>query len=364
MRRLLITLIALASLGALVPAAARASLAGCGGNGPFEVCFNDPTGNEFEQARIVRRERELIRATGKGDRIRIAMFSWTIGGIANEVIAARRRKVDVRIVIDGSSYGTRAVKRMRRAGVPVTPCASSCTSHVRGSINHLKLFLIRRGASRDVLVTSSNLTGKQRSKLYNDMIRVRDDARLFSYLSAYWRRLRARSWSYGGRYWGNAQRTFTGRSGARAYLFQRTNADPVLRALRGIRSCRGRRGFVFVSMALFSTSRAAVQRELRKLRGRRKRCRVRVLIGPHVSRPFVSAGLARGAVRQAAIHHKFMLFHARTAAGWRRVLYTGSHNYTTRALRANDEILLRIRNRTIFNAYVVHFIALFQRAQR
>ena len=354
-RRALLIVVALVVCAAF-PAAAQASLAGCGASGPFEVCFNDPTGPLADQSRIVARERELIQATRKGDSIRIAMFSWTIKTIARDLRAAHKREVDVAIVVDAGSYKRKAVRIMRDAGVPVTRCRRGCMSRGK-AINHLKLFLIRRGASSDILVSSSNLTGKQRSELYNDLVRIHNDSRLFPYLSAYWNRLRARSW-------GNFDRTRTGSTGTRAYLFPRAKGDPVVQALRSIRSCRGRRGGgVLLSMAIFTKSRKGVQPQLRRLAQRKRRCPVRVVIGRKVDAGFVGAGLPRGAVRRAAVHHKFLVLAGRTKSGYRHAVYTGSHNYSRRALRANDEILLRLTNPGVVAAYAGHFGRLFRLAR-
>ena len=88
-----------------------------------------------------------------------------------------------------------------------------------------------------------------------------------------------------------------------------------------------------------------------------------MVIGQKVDVGYVGAGLPRRAVRRAAVHHQFLVGAGRTNSGWRQAVYTGFHNYTRRALRANDEILLRLTNQGVVAAYAGHFARLFQLAR-
>lgn len=327
------------------------SLAGCTVGEPFEVCFNDPTGDDAADGVLVDRLRQTIAAAQRGDRIRVAMYSWTLNGIATELARAKKRRADVRVVVDSASANGAPVRRMRRAKIPVRVCRGSCTSGQ--GINHVKLFLFNVGGVRDVVVTSSNMTGKQRTKLFNDLIRVRNDARLYAFYYAYWRRLNARSW----RGWDNPQRVGPGDLGTQGYVFQRTDGDTAKQILDGVTACRRHDRKIWVAMALFTRARAAVQQKLRELRS--MNCTVKVIIGNKVSRAFVRQGLKPSNVRRRPIHHKLLLIDAFHEGAWRQVVYTGSHNLTGPALTSNDEVWLRVENPFVFESYRRHYDALF-----
>lgn len=336
---------------ALLAAAPNASAAGCAVAEPFEVCFNDPNGDEAAKGVLVDRLRQTIAAAGRGDRIRVAMYSWTLTGIAAELARAKRRRADVRVVVDGASANGRPVRRMRKAKIPVTVCRGSCTGG--GGINHLKLFLFNVGGARDVVVSSSNMTNKQRTQLFNDLIRVRNDARLYAYYYAYWRRLRSQDW----RGWGPAQRVGPGDLGTQAYLFQRAPSDdPVVQILNGVTECRRDDRKIWVAMALFT--RPEVQRTLQRLRNDLN-CNVRVIIGRKVNRKFVGTGLKKSNIRRRPVHHKLLLIDARYEGQWRQTVFTGSHNFTRPALSTHDETWLRVDNPFVFETYRQHYLAVF-----
>ena len=278
------------------------------------------------------------------------MYSWTLNGIAGDLARAKKEGVDVRVVVDQASAKGTPVKRMRNAKVPVRVCRGSCTSG--SGINHVKLFLFDVAGVRDVVVTSSNMTSKQRTKLFNDLIRVRNDARLYAFYSAYWRRLNARSW----RGWGNAQRQADGDFGTRGYAFPRTDGDTVVSILNGVTACRKDDRKIWVAAALFT--RSAVQRKLQQLRGDLN-CTVRVMIGPKVSRRFAGAGLKPSNIRRRPIHHKLLLIDAQYEGAWRQLVFTGSHNLTNTALSTHDEIWLRVENPFVFETYRAHYDALW-----
>ena len=60
----------------------------------------------------------------------------------------------------------------------------------------------------------------------------------------------------------------------------------------------------------------------------------------------------RGLTGQS-IHSKYLLISSRYAGSTapRRLLWTGSHNYTGNALRNNDELLLRVEDDALFAAF-------------
>src|SRR5690606_10625230 len=130
------------------PRPAAASWAGCQTQGNFETCHTDPPGSGGEDTTIVDRLGQLVRSTNAGDTIRIAMFTWSRKRLATDVIEAKKRGVDVRVVFDQKGGGAEPAEMMKAEGVPVTVCVNSCLGD---KINHNKFFLFDIGGQRSVV---------------------------------------------------------------------------------------------------------------------------------------------------------------------------------------------------------------------
>jgi len=52
------------------------------------------------------------------------------------------------------------------------------------------------------------------------------------------------------------------------------------------------------------------------------------------------------------VHDKVLLISGKYAGSTRKLVWTGSHNWTGNALRYNDEAMLRIDEGAVFNAYL------------
>ena len=360
MRRVLPpVLAALALLAAATPAQAQGgALAGCRSGTGYEVCFNDPTGGVPERTVLFRRLRALIKLADSGDRVHVAMFSWTEKGrkVTKALVAARRRGAEVAGVADSGAEAAQ-LDALRAGGVSVQVCVYSCTSHDPLSIQHVKLFLLRIDGGKHTVVSTSNLTGRQRDELANDFVHSSADDELYDYYLDYWVRLYARNWVF----WGNSARVQRTSRGNTAMVFQRTDRDPVVRILRGVRRCTAEHGKVWVAASLFT--RQAVRRHLARLR-RKVGCDVRMVIGPEVRRRDVQKGIKRKRIRRWPIHHKLLLIDATVGKRVRRVAYTGSHNFTVNGLVRNDEIWTGYTSPFVFNTYLGYFNRLWAGAKR
>ncbi len=361
-RTLIFALLALALLVTAAPAQAQGDLAGCSARGGYEVCFNDPTGPRPVQHQVLfRRLRALIDTAKAGDAINVAMFTWTKEGrnVTKALVAAKQRGADVAVVLDNSADGEQK-NALRAGGVDLSVCKRGCTSNEKGSILHAKLFLLRIGGRKHTVVSTSNLTGRQRDDLANDFVHTSADDELYEYLLGYWVRLRIRNWLFLPR----VKRTAAGNT---AYVFDRDHDDdPVVRILRSVKRCTKGHAKVYVAMALFTRPR--VQKALRFLRKRRK-CNVRMVIDPKnatggVDEAFAQKGLADGRVRKWPVHHKLLIIDAQIGKRVQRIVYTGSHNFTINALVRHDEIWTGYRNPFVVDTYIGYFDRLFARAAR
>lgn len=303
----------------------------------------------------------LIRRALPRSRVRIAVFTFTRMTVAQALIDAHNRGVDVRVVVDGGADDPpeSAVPALVRAlgRARVTVCGAPGTACLGTGIMHHKtaLFSALDDGSRSVVVQSShNYTGAQRRR-HNNALIIRGDARLFSAYERVFEHQR-RDIVRRGYY-----HTADGSLGTRAYFFPRDAGDTAVSALNNV-DCRGG-GRIRVAMAFFTNARLAVADAL--LRRHREGCDVQVVvgdahirIGPRVRDLLRDGGVPLSLYRESAggwaLHSKYMLIDARYAGSRtnRRLVFTGSHNWTGGALRENDETMLRVENDAVFEAYL------------
>jgi phosphatidylserine/phosphatidylglycerophosphate/cardiolipin synthase-like enzyme len=148
--------------------------------------------------------------------------------------------------------------------------------------------------------------------------------------------------------------------------------------LRGVR-CKGvKKGFgsdgrtvIRVAQWGWTAPRADIARRLSQLQG--QGCKVEVLINKARTSKKVFAPLLRNTrygkvkiydgwydannngVASQYIHHKVLAISGRVlGSSGTKVVYTGSQNYTEEGNRVNDEMVLRIWDRSTYNTYVRH----------
>jgi hypothetical protein len=107
--------VAVLSAGVLVASADTASAA----TKPVinGATFNDPRGSAAQQDAIFTQIIQLVDATPAGEQIRVSMFDFTDGAVADALLRAYRRGVRVRVIVDDSSYLDGNGKRKPRPGL-------------------------------------------------------------------------------------------------------------------------------------------------------------------------------------------------------------------------------------------------------
>ncbi|GAB2934534.1 hypothetical protein GCM10027280_22950 [Micromonospora polyrhachis] len=281
--------------------------------------FNDPLGTPEQQAAIFHQIIALVDATPPGEHIHVSMFDFTDIGVADALNAAHGRGVNVKVIIDDSSYlgGAGQLKpspaydalRDPTTGLGSDDAARSwivvCDDQFEGgggvddvrrgciatpppgpAYNHNKFFLFSKIGPFDdgttysnvVFQTSSNLTDWYKVESYNDAVTF-VDATVYNGFRRYhedMRRLRYSSTGSNAYYWS----TPTG-STFRAYFFPRRDSnyrnpasDTIVNALNEI-SCgyTGHDGLrhqtdIRIVVLHFLNSRLQVARKLAELRGR------------------------------------------------------------------------------------------------
>ncbi|OEJ51910.1 hypothetical protein BGK72_15185 [Streptomyces agglomeratus] len=361
------------------PAAAAAVATG--------ATFNHPAGTAAEQSRIRDHITGLVNRAAAGTSITVSMYTFTDDTVADALVAAKRRGVSVKVILDrtsvtmtGGEYDTLAAglgtDRTRPSWVLACPAGRGCVGtrtlpgDADGPINHNKFFLFSSvGGSDPVVVqTSANMTHTQRTNLFNNAVTI-VGAGLYDIYRAYFADLLKYGASSGGL--SHYYRTPSS-GGYKTYFFPRRerqgaghNNDARTDTVKLILDNVGCAGGTQVRMAANLFTRDEVAKKLVSLKS--AGCSVRLAhdgaprsMSASVERA-VSGGLTervrcyedRGSgLPRAGLHSKYLLVEGTYAgAAGRRLVFTGSHNYTYPALRSNDETLLKIDNATLFGQY-------------
>ncbi|MBT2491843.1 hypothetical protein J7E96_25600 [Streptomyces sp. ISL-96] len=349
--------------------------------------FNNPAGTAAEQSRVRDHITGLINQAAAGTTITVSMYTFTEDTVADALVAAKQRGVSVKVILDhtsatmtGGEYDTLATglgtDRTKPSWVLACPAGRGCIGtrmlpgDADGPINHNKFFLFSSvGGSANVVVqTSANMTNTQRTDLFNNAVTI-TDAGLYGIYQAYFADLM----KYGASASGLSHYYETPSSGAyKTYFFPRREAsgaeynndastDTVKLILDNV-SCTGG---TQVRMAANLFTRDEVAKKLVSL----KTAGCSVLLAHDGAPGSMSASVEsavygkltervqcyedRGAgLPKAGLHSKYLLIDGTYAgAADQQLVFTGSHNYTYPALRANDETLLKIDNATLFGQY-------------
>ena len=332
---------------------------------------------------------EMTRMAVPGSTIRAALYSFDRVALANELVAASKRGVDVRLVMDGGNKVNidtqgHAINILAHElqCAPGTPCVHFCEGPLasplaflkikkgyplggscRGLvINHNKLFLFSQLSDGHFVVaqTSANMNQSQLA-MYQDMLLIKDDPALFSQISNYWVKLLTDRTVLKDSY-PTIESTL---NPVRVHFFPRlTGKDPVLDILRRV-NCKIPGSTIRVAHAAFT--RGKVAEEMKRLRD--EGCGLQVILreDPAQSSP---GGKVRKLLGQSllvlpfngdtpakqsinSIHTKIVLINASIDNSSEKVqlTLTGSHNLDLFSLRTNDEMLFEVRDAQMFERY-------------
>lgn len=357
---------------------AAAEPSGCSNMDRYTVCTTYTPDHKPDTA-ISDEMARHIDHTERGDSIRAAMYLWELKDdgsnapekVANALVAAKKRGVDVKVVLgavddisDGDKRNQRFRDLMNANGIHLTNCEDACqdtSPNGRKGAMHNKFFLIQNGGSNNVLLSSSNLSVGQVSDFQN-MIITRGDEKLFDFMTQYWNRLDDKSWNG----WSDGDKKAYGDyDDSKAYAFWRAKGDPVLGNLNNVTDCNSDHNRVWVAASM--SGRDSVRARLKELHD--MGCDVRAVIAPgpgNKNEEWLQAiGLSKAKVKDLKYHHnKFILVDAKYHGEWQKVMWTGSHNHLNdSSLRNSNDINLRIIRDDVFDVYARYFITMFDNAQ-
>jgi phosphatidylserine/phosphatidylglycerophosphate/cardiolipin synthase-like enzyme len=349
--------------------------------------FNDPSGPVAEQDKIRDHVVSLIDGAEAGSTINVSMYTFTDNPVREALLAAKARGVSVKVIVDnhsssavtdGGEYenlvaglGTDRSKSswVLNCGTNRGCIGTRVLPGQTGAINHNKFFLFSRtgGVDNVVVQTSANMSGIQRTDLFNNAVTIPDKG-LYDIYQAYFADLV----SYAGTA-GLSHYYKTPSSGAyKAYFFPRQettgkpyNDDPSTDTIKLILDNVGCAGGTQVRMAANLFTRTEIADKLVALEN--AGCKVTLAHdGAASSMSSTVEGIISGKLTQrvqcyedrgagvakVGLHSKYLLVSG-TYGGvaGKNLVFTGSHNYTYPALRAHDETLLKIDNPTLYSQF-------------
>jgi hypothetical protein len=373
----------IAAAAALVLAAAGAAPAAADDPVTYHTYFQDPGAVPGQDFSLERHAIALIDATPPGERITFAFRDFNRDPVADALIAAHDRGVEVDGVIDGGERGQLPVQRLVAAlgpdhavlcgapGFEFNSCIAYPLRPGDAGLQHNKFLTFSRledGRADVVLETSENFLFPSQYSYYNDMVEIDGDGPLYGAYLQYVADLKAqvRSNDYfhilPSRYAPNT-----------IFLSPRAQPDfdhddTIVDRLKEIDCSQGGsptgHGLIRVANMAFRTERAVIMRELVKLH--RAGCDVEVILSNadgDILAGLVSAGIPvhpffLRALRtaptrpQVIVHDKFFLVDAKsTLTGARtKITYAGTSNWRADE-QYSDDLLLRIIDDGVYDAY-------------
>lgn len=404
--------LAVAAVVALIPGTAN------GSSSPLavstEAVFTKPTGTEAEQRAIVNRIISLIDGAAAGSRIRVSLFYADDPAIPTALVAARNRGVSVQAIFDSrmadpnESAGIRAVWSQLVSGLGTDKSASSwvmacpagrgCVGTLKLSsveaINHNKFFLFSNtsGTSNVVVQSSANLhNGRDGTKGYNNALILTGHNTIFAAYEGYFGDLaaaRANNNYYDtGRppvTQGDAKIHFFPRASTAASQYRDPSEDTMYTVLDHI-DCFGNttvgtsdnhRTIIRVNQHIFSRPYLAEKLVDLDAAG----CYVEVVENYAPDNDPSKVSLAEESLRDLLAHtnsgyngvvvryfcgadpvwthSKYLMVEGKYYGGPdRRIVWTGSANWSTNSLRQSDETILQLEEPAVFAQYLTDFRA-------
>src|SRR6188472_3709576 len=366
MRKLFRAVVALAvlSLGVvIVPAAQAAAYMPTPG-----ATFNDPTSRtRSDQTRLMDQIIAAVNNVPKGSVIRVVAYSFDYQPVANALIKAHDRGVQVRLLIDShtSTHQIRLLKKELGTGTSdgsyLRTCKYSCMSN-KASFIHSKLYLFSRtgGAKYVSMNSSANPAETGISKSWNNTYTTVGDKTLYdANVDNFNDMLPDKT---------NTDYYQTVESGnLKEYFFPRAGSTKKSDTLYNILNDVSCPSTIKLTTYFWTSARLYLAEKLTALQ--KAGCHVEVIYpdgsgDQNTIYSAVTAELRHGGIRTwntrpvagLYVHNKVILIDG-TYQGLpnQKIVYTTSQNLTMTSLRKSNEVMLRIPIPWVYDAYSGNF---------
>jgi hypothetical protein len=359
--------------------------------------FNDPTGDDVAKNRIYTRLVELIDGAEVGSTIRVATYYAWATTIPNALIAAKQRGVNVQVITDEKIKENLTTYDLLRNGLGTDltrgswflscPTARGCIADMGDwSIMHNKFYLFTRtlGVSNVVVQTSINLGGttwRDGGKGWNDALEIPGNTTLFDSYTGYFADLKARVVNnnyYDTRvplqastakvfYYPRAGDTISGDPAENTVMTILNNTDCFGNSVVG--TSDNHRTIIRVTMMAIELQYLADKLVAMDAAG----CYVLVNVRLDPSRPAQITALNTLLAKTSSVYNGVIVrYYCLADPIWihsknfsiegkyydkpdRRIVWTGSLNWTGGSLRGSDEVMLQLENGPVFDAYKAQY---------
>ncbi len=383
----------IASLLLVVPAASARTTSADSWVPPAGVAFNQPRGGAKARSKLISRVRAGINHAPKGSTIRFAMYSFDRRDIADALLKAHKRGVNIQLVVN-DNWTSAQTRRLRRV-LGTKPkkknffviCKGSCRGG-KGNL-HMKVYAFSQtGAATKVLMTgSSNLTNRAASLQWNDQATLLNAPTLYDTFGRVFnqlkldRRFSPRRVNYSGSdtldaiFYRNPNAGFGSVNSAAQRPSVSPSEDPVMRRLKAI-DCKAAAGYgvggrtsIRIMMYAFMRDRAYLADRLVYLK--RQGCDISAITSvssKHVIRKLKAAGIPLrsadydfnpDAVDEQKVvnfysHLKVMTLNGTYQGKSVRTVWTGSENWSRISFQ-NDELILHLSGDLVHAKYLKQF---------
>jgi phosphatidylserine/phosphatidylglycerophosphate/cardiolipin synthase-like enzyme len=342
--------------------------------------FSNPPAFADRDYTIITELRRLIDATPAGATLKGTIHSISIDGVADSLLAAQNRGVEVYVVLDGKNASSTdpavaTIKKLTHHKFCTnTSGGGGCIGTSAAGNMHTKMFTFSqtkdpKGVARSNVVWfgSSNLTYASGPDAFNNTLTVYDEPTLFTGLNAnfsdMWNR---RHYADNDYYDAGSGRGYYMATGADAYASPEglNQTDTIVTRLNDVTpdaNCRLRIGMAFVT-----TGRPELLAQVKRYRA--GGCAVWMVVGTDeaggismsqsVYNELLDAGVAIR--RKDKVHDKFFLVYGKYGTSDAYRVYTGSQNWSQDALNENEELFIKMAPETgtvhpIYDGYYNHF---------
>ncbi|MFF8608774.1 phosphatidylserine/phosphatidylglycerophosphate/cardiolipin synthase family protein [Streptomyces sp. NPDC015346] len=368
-----------------------------------QAVFNNPIGTVDEQRAIVNKQIELINGAPAGSRIRLAMYYATDPALPDALIAAHQRGVQVQAIFDHkvvnenqtpyNNLVTALGTNQSQSSWVMTcgagrGCVGTLAKNGVSAIQHNKFLLLSDtlGTPRVVVQSSANLNnGRDGTKGWNNALVLAGNDAIYHAYDGYFNDMAARLSN--NNYYdtgrpplasGNAKIHFYPRAATSDSVFYSDPSEDTVSTVLDNVKCYGNsvvgttdthRTRIRVSMTAFARPYLADRLVELDAQG----CYVEVAMTYDSANSLGKASLekllakttnAYGGVitkyycgKDATwIHDKYLLIEGHYyGVPDRKIVWTGSHNWTTNSLRQSDETMLQFEDAAIHDAYVANY---------
>ncbi|MET9518268.1 phospholipase D-like domain-containing protein [Streptomyces sp. NPDC002994] len=360
--------------------------------------FNDPSGTVADQDRIRDYLVSLIDGAPAGSSIRVSMYTFTDNPVREALVAANGRGVSVQVILDHKSSETvtehgeyenlvawLGTDRTKPSWVLDCGKDRGCIgTRVLGAsdtaINHNKFFTFSHtgGADNVVVQTSANMSGIQRTNLFNNAVTIVDKG-LYDIYQEYFADHVTHAAGPGLSHYYKTPISTTNPA-YKAYFFPRKetsgttyktdpSTDTIKLILDNVDCAAGSE--VRIAANLFYRDHIATKMVQMVDAG----CSVilahdadpngggpgvnsmgktveDILYGQLTQRVQCWENPPAGRTGNIGQHSKYLIVNGKyDGVAGKKIVWTGSHNYSWQALRQNDETLLKIDNAALYDQY-------------